>query len=116
MCHVLIIEDEPLIAMVIQDLLEAGGATSFAFADSQDEAVSAAIARPPAFITSDVKLLKGTGPLAIVAIRILLGPVPVVFITGTPDECEPCDAACRIFRKPFDHEKVLRAFHEMALR
>ncbi len=115
MCHVLIIEDEPLIAALLQNILEDSGATSFAFAETQDYAVSAAVARPPAFITSDVKLLKGTGPLAVAAIRNLLGPIPVIFITGTPDECAPCGALSRILRKPFEHDKVVQAFQEMAI-
>ena len=32
MCHVLIIEDEPRVALLIQDLLEREGATTFSFA------------------------------------------------------------------------------------
>lgn len=46
-CHVLIIEDEPLIAMHVRDILEDEGATSFAFADTQDAAVASAISHPP---------------------------------------------------------------------
>ena len=43
MCHVLIIEDEPLVAMLLRELLEDEGATSFSFADTQDSALAAAI-------------------------------------------------------------------------
>jgi CheY-like chemotaxis protein len=68
-CHVLIIEDEPLIAMLLHDVLEDAGATSFSYADTQDEAVASARDRPPAMITSDVKLLRGTGPRAVALIH-----------------------------------------------
>ena len=56
-CHVLIIEDEPFIAMSIQMALEEEGATSFDFAVTGAEAVAAALARPAELITSDVKLI-----------------------------------------------------------
>lgn len=79
MCHVLIIEDEPFIAMDLQQLLEEQGATSFDFADSEDEAVAAAMQRRPDIITSDVKLTKGTGPAAVLTIHEQLGQIPVIF-------------------------------------
>ena len=62
MCHVLIIEDEPLIAMAIQDILTGEGATSFDIVDTEAAAVSAATAHEPNIITSDVKsIVKLTG-------------------------------------------------------
>jgi CheY-like chemotaxis protein len=113
MCHVLIIEDEPLIAMDLQDLLEAAGATSFDLACSQDEAIAAALERLPAFITSDVALLNGTGPCAVAIIQQRIGKVPVIFITGTPDACKPCGQADRIMTKPFNRTALAQAFREM---
>lgn len=113
MCHVLIIEDEPLIAMLIQGLLEDEGATSFSFADSQDEAVAAALQRPPSLITSDVTLLSGTGPLAVNAIHAQLGQIPVIFITGTPEDCVPCAPPGMVLRKPIDEGALAAAFKEM---
>jgi CheY-like chemotaxis protein len=47
MCRVLIIEDEPLIAMDLQAMLEAEGATSFDIAMTEAEAVDAARAQAP---------------------------------------------------------------------
>jgi CheY-like chemotaxis protein len=114
MCHVLIIEDEPLIAMLMRDLLEDEGATSFAVADTQAGAVAAAISKPPALITSDVKLTVGTGPLAVSAIHEELGPIPVIFITGTPADCHPCNPPGRVLQKPLDQAEFAAAFHELA--
>ncbi len=114
MCHVLIIEDEALIALDLQGLLEEYGATSFDFAATEAEAVEAAKARRPDFITSDVKLRTGTGPNAIGIIRSLLGPVPVVFITGTPEACIPCDPTAPIFGKPLHDSAIGDAFRHLA--
>lgn len=115
MCHVLIIEDEPFIAMILQDLLEQEGATSFAVAVTEDEALASALAHPPAFITSDVKLIEGTGPQAVRRIQEQLGDVPVIFITATPEDCKPCKAPGKILRKPLDHRAVIAAFHEVGV-
>lgn len=113
MCHVLIIEDDPLIAMNIQALLEDEGATSFDFAVSQEEAVAAALARRPELITSDVKLTQGTGPAAVQEIYRQLGELPVIFISGTPDDCQPCNPPGIILSKPFREEALKAAFHRM---
>ena len=114
LCHVLIIEDEPLVAMDLEALLSSEGATSFAFAASQDDAVAEAAAHRPAIIMSDVNLLEGTGPLAVAAIVNCLGPIPVIFITATPEACSPCDPATTILPKPFDRPAVARAFRRLA--
>lgn len=114
-CHVLIIEDEPLVAMLVRDILEEEGATSFAFADSQDDAVALAIAHPPELITSDVKLIHGTGPLAVDAIHKTLGEVPVIFITASPADCQPCEPPGQVLCKPIDQAELAAAFHKLAL-
>lgn len=113
MCHVLIIEDEPLIAELLRCTLEDEGATSFDHADTEDDALAAAVAHPPDIITSDVKLLAGTGPRAVSAIHDRLGQIPVIFITGTPAECKPCNPFGRVLRKPIDCDELARAFHEL---
>ena len=77
MCHVLIIEDEPLIALDLEELLGRYGALTFSFADSQRGAIDASRDIRPDFILSDVSLLEGTGPLAVQAIRCELGVIPV---------------------------------------
>jgi CheY-like chemotaxis protein len=73
MCHVLIIEDEPLIALTIQDLLEDEGAASFEIAATEAQAVAAARDHRPNLITSDVKLIEGAGSAAVAAIHKRLG-------------------------------------------
>jgi CheY-like chemotaxis protein len=114
-CHVLIIEDEPLVAMAIQDILASEGATSFEIAETEKAAVLAATANEPRVITSDVKLLEGTGPAAVAEIHERLGPIPVIFITGTPEECSPCNPPGSIVRKPFTERAIIAAFHQLVI-
>ena len=114
MCHVLIIEDEPIIALSIQMMLEDEGATSFVIAATQAEAVEAALTLRPAVITSDVQLREGTGPAAVSEIRERLGEIPVVFISGTPEQCSPCDAPDIVLTKPLREDALRLAFRALA--
>lgn len=114
MCHVLVIEDEPLIADYVCDLATNAGASSIDVASTPKEAVTLALATPPAIILSDVKIIDGTGPEAVVEIRRHLGPLPVIFITGTPEACDPCDYAAAILPKPIVPHLVVNAFREVA--
>lgn len=112
MCHVLIIEDEPFIAMDLQQLLEGEGATSFAFAATEDEAIVSAMQHHPDVITSDVNLTKGTGPAAVQSIHAQLGNIPVIFITATPADCELCDPPGIVLGKPINARAVCAAFND----
>ncbi len=112
MCHVLIIEDDVLIAMAMQALLADHGATSFDLADCESQAIAAAFDKRPAIIISDVSLRVGTGPAAVEAIQARHGEIPVIFVTATP---EACDLPGRVFKKPIHEPSVVLAFREMAL-
>ena len=114
MCHVLIIEDEPLIALDLEDLLGRYGALTFSFADSQRGAIDASRDIRPDFILSDVSLLEGTGPLAVQAICGELGAIPVIFVTATPEACAPSALPGQVFRKPMDRPAIGAAFRRMA--
>lgn len=110
MCHVLIIEDDWLIGEHIESVARDSGATSIDRAETEAGAVALALAHPPAIILSDVQLLEGTGPMAVRTIRAHFGPLPVIFITATPDSCQPCDGATAILRKPVTSSEVSHAF------
>ena len=114
MCHVLVIEDEPLIAYQVSELATDAGATSTDVATTPAEALNKALARPPAVILSDVKIIDGTGPQAVEEIRNRLGPIPVIFITGTPEACEACDYAFAVLTKPIIAHQVISAFRVVA--
>lgn len=113
MCHVLIIEDEPMIAMLLQDLLEEAGATSFAFAATEQDAVSLALQQRPSVITSDMRLLKGTGPRAVQQISQKIGDIPVVFITANPEGCEWSSPPAAVLVKPFSSREAMMVFENV---
>lgn len=114
MCHVLVIEDEPLIAYEVCDIASDAGATSTDIATSPSEALASALAHAPAVILSDVKIIDGTGPEAVAEIRSRLGEVPVIFITATPEACAHCDYAAAILTKPILVHQVSTAFRQVA--
>lgn len=113
LCHVLIIEDEALIALDLESLLQRAGATSFSFAASESEAVAAAREHRPDIITSDVTLLEGTGPGAVEIIRSAMGRIPVLYISGTPPDCCGGDPLTQAIRKPLDRPAAVVAFQEL---
>ena len=113
MCHVLIIEDEPFIAMNIQMMLEDEGATSFDIVVTEADAVAAAMARRPELITSDVRLIEGNGPDAVSEIHRRVGLMPVIFITGTPSECKPCNPPGVVLGKPVSRDALRTAYHRV---
>lgn len=110
MCHVLVIEDQPILAMMIEDTVLDNGATSVDIAATEDDAVAAAARRRPDFITSDVHLLEGTGPHAVATIRRCHGEIPVLFITALPGECSPCAPPGEVLTKPVGSTELGRRF------
>ena len=114
MCHVLVIEDDFLIADYIVQLVEGAGATSVAQAVTEQDAVDEARRQRPSLIMSDVRLIEGTGPKAVQTILAELGPIPVIFVTGTPEVCGPCDGPAVVLGKPIDERQILHHFRALA--
>jgi CheY-like chemotaxis protein len=109
--HALIIEDEFLIAQLIEDRLQGLGFTSFAFAMDEAEAVAAARDRCPDLITSDVQLATGCG---IDAVRRICNekPIPILYITSTAMTVrERCPSAV-VIQKPFGLADLRDGVHE----
>ncbi|WP_267397643.1 MULTISPECIES: response regulator [unclassified Sphingomonas] len=113
MCHVLIIEDEPMIALFLQDILEEAGATSFAVAATEHDAVSLALQQRPSVITSDMRLLKGTGPRAVEQITQQIGKVPVIFISANPELCSWPNPPIAVLAKPFSYHEAITVFQRV---
>ncbi len=107
--HILIIEDEPIIAMSIEFALRGCGCASFDFATSAVEAAVAAKRRCPDLITPDVQLAPGCGIDAVGA--ICRGrAIPVIFITGTAADIQVRRPGSIIVHKPFDDAHIRDAF------
>ena len=110
--HALIIEDDELIAMTIEELLSSCGFTSFDFAVSLDEAVTAARQRCPDLITADIELKPGSG---IDAVQTICSekPIPVIFITGRADDARSRMPQHPVLSKPFRISDIEAAVREV---
>ena len=107
--HALIIEDQPMIAALIECVLMDCGFDTFDFAASSDEAILAAARRCPDLITVDVTLESGNG---IEAIRIICPGLstPVIFITGlAAAEVRAKIANYPVLHKPFSEQTLAYA-------
>ena len=82
---VLIIEDEPFIAMDIETLVESLGHNVIGIARTHNEALALAKQKRPGLILADIQLADGSSGLD--AVNELLGSfeVPVIFITAYPE-------------------------------
>ncbi len=101
---VLIIEDEPIIAMDIEELVESCGHRVVGVAASEEEAVELAEATRPGLILADINLGAGGDGTAAVA-RILRGHyAPVIFVTAYPERLLTGEALEPTFviTKPFE--------------
>jgi DNA-binding response OmpR family regulator len=106
--HALIIEDEPVIAMAIEDALRDCGYLTFDFAESTSTAIEAAQLHCPDLVTSDVELSPGCGIDAVAAI-CLNKVVPVIFITGTAKLVEQRLGDHVVVHKPFVSRHISHA-------
>lgn len=105
MRHVLIVEDNSLIARLIGEYLRDLGFTSSDFAQTQDEAIYLAAQRLPDLITSDDRLRQGTGVEAVRSI-CHTKPIPVVFVVADPAHVQEAIPKAIILMKPFSGEAL----------
>jgi len=102
---VLIIEDEPIIAMDLRLLVESCGHTVIGVAGTEAQAVRIAAERSPGLILADINL--GRGGNGIAAVRRILSQtkVPVIFVTAYPQDLLKAEGIepAFVMRKPFDH-------------
>jgi DNA-directed RNA polymerase specialized sigma24 family protein/CheY-like chemotaxis protein len=82
---VLIIEDEPVIAIDLETLVEDLGHRVIGIASTHAEAVAAAAGQSPGLVLADIRLADGSSGLE--AVNDILGStdVPVIFITAYPE-------------------------------
>ena len=105
---VLIIEDEPLIALDIQTLVEQLGHDVTTIARTHTEAVRAALKSRPGLILADIQLADGSSGLDAVNEIIGTREVPVIFITAFPERFLTGQAPEPAFliTKPFSADSV----------
>jgi CheY-like chemotaxis protein len=83
--EILIIEDEPLIAMDLEALVEGLGHNVTGIARTRTEAVKLAADKRPGLILADIQLADGSSGLDAVNDLLRSFEVPVIFITAYPE-------------------------------
>jgi len=83
--EILIIEDEPLIAMDLEALVEGLGHNVTGVARTRSEAVKLASTKRPGLILADIQLADGSSGLDAVNDLLKTFEVPVIFITAYPE-------------------------------
>jgi CheY-like chemotaxis protein len=83
--RVLIIEDEPIIAMDLRQLVESAGHHVVGVASSEAEAVAIAEREAPGLVLADVNLGQGGDGAAAVERILARHAVPVIFVTAYPE-------------------------------
>jgi DNA-directed RNA polymerase specialized sigma24 family protein len=82
---VLIIEDEPMVALDLKSILESVGHRVVAIARTRREAVRAAKRSKPGLVVADVRLADGSSGVDAVNELLRSFAVPVVFVTAFPE-------------------------------
>ena len=87
MASILIVEDEPIVAMQLQESLEGMGYKVPAIIDSGDEVIGAVLAHKPDLILMDIKLRSFIdGVDAARRVKLVCDDVPVIFLTAYPSK------------------------------
>lgn len=82
---ILIIEDEPLIAMDIEQMVESLGHRVVGIARTHKEAVALFRSARPKMVLADIQLADGSSGIDAVNEMLATSPVPVIFITAFPE-------------------------------
>jgi len=105
---VLIIEDEPVIAMDVAGIVESLGHEVIGVAGRQAEAVELARKHQPGLVLADVQLQDGDSGILTVQEIMQSMDAPVIFVTGFPERLLTGDRVepAFIVTKPFDPETL----------
>ena len=119
---ILIIEDEPLIAMDIEQMVLSLGHRVTGIARTRTEAMDLFRADPPGMVLADIQLADGSSGIDAVNDMLRASALPVIFITAFPEHLLTGERPEPAFlvTKPFD-ENMVKAligqalfFHEAA--
>lgn len=109
---VMVIEDEPLIALDIRNIVADMGHKVTGIARTRDQAVALGQRERPDLILADIQLADNSSGIdAVRQLLDLIGPVPVIFITAFPDRLLTGERPEPAFLipKPFAPEQVRSA-------
>jgi two-component system, response regulator PdtaR len=87
MSTILIVEDEPIVAMQLQESLEGMGYAVGAIIDSGDEVLGAVMKGKPDLILMDIKLRSFIdGVDAAKRVKLVYDDIPVIYLTAYPSK------------------------------
>ncbi len=112
--RVLIIEDEPIIAMDIETIVRDLGHDVTSVAVTRDEAVASALADRPGLVLADIQLADDSSGIDAVKDILAQFQVPVVFITAFPERLLTGERPEPTFliTKPFQRSTVKAAISQ----
>ena len=108
--RVLVVEDDPIVAMAMEAALLDAGATEVVVCPSITSTMEALEQGAAAAIVLDVHLSDRSDGWALAELAELLGPKPpyIVFATGAPEDIPPEVAELGpVFEKPYDPAKLV---------
>jgi DNA-binding NtrC family response regulator len=107
--QIMIMEDEPLVALELRIIIEDMGHHVCAVVDTEADAVREADATPPDLVIADIQLRQGNGIKAMERIADRRA-VPVIFVSGNPTFTpNPQIRTVRFIAKPFRVESLRKA-------
>jgi DNA-binding response OmpR family regulator len=106
--HILIVEDDPMIGMLLGEMLEAMGHRVCAIEMTEAAAVAAALAHRPDVMIVDALLFDGSGVGAVTTIRKTID-IACVFVSGDVSEINTTDADAVILSKPYNEAGLVGA-------
>jgi CheY-like chemotaxis protein/DNA-directed RNA polymerase specialized sigma24 family protein len=115
-CEVLIIEDEPVIAMDIAEIVRQAGHVVLGIATTRQEAVAMAERQRPGLVLADIALADDSSGIKAVDDIQRQGPIPAIFITAFPERLLDDERVepSLLISKPFS-EHLLRVAIAQAL-
>ena len=113
---IMIIEDEPLIAIDIEQMVESLGHNVTGIARTRDEAVALFKATQPSMVLADIQLADGSSGIDAVNDILKNTAIPVIFITAFPERLLTGERPEPTFlvTKPFNPDMV-RGTHQPGL-
>ena len=106
--RILIIEDEPIIAMLFEELLTELGHDVVGIADTEADAVAAALKDKPDLMFVDAHLGKGSG-IAAVEVILRTRSIPHIFTSGDVSSVRAQRPDAIVISKPFRESDLVKA-------
>ena len=107
---ILLVEDDPLIGLLLGEMLASLGHTVCPLAETEAAALIAVSVHHPDLMIVDAKLGDGSG-VAVMTEILQTRFVPHIFMSGNPGLLRQQRPDAIFLQKPFDERALLRAMH-----